>query len=138
MHYHVEINTLICLIKGCTRHKIQSTSVVTGNSVTLLLESSLLNIDISLTTQLHFRSIYSEPAVTTHQLINQEAIYTSSCVAVDLNFNSEVFQHTLDFPLGQHIPHSTFPTHHCLWNTNRFWTLLYIKDSLSRNLTLKQ
>ena len=28
---------------------IQSISVVTGNSITLLLESSLLNIDISLT-----------------------------------------------------------------------------------------
>ena len=45
---------------------IQSTSVVTGNSVTLLLESSLLNIDISVTTHLHFTSIYSQPAVTTH------------------------------------------------------------------------
>ena len=36
-----------------------------------------------------FYKYYSETAVTTHlQLINQEAIYTSSCVAVDLNFNS--------------------------------------------------
>jgi len=50
---------------------IQSTSVATRNSVTLLLESSLLNIDISL------KSIYVlqvEPAVTSHlQLINQES-----------------------------------------------------------------
>ena len=68
---------------------IQSTSLVTGNSVTLLLESSLLNIDVSLTIYLHCTSIYSEAAVTTHhQLINQEAVYTSSCVVVDLNFNS--------------------------------------------------
>jgi hypothetical protein len=97
---------------------IQSTSVVTGNSVTLLLESSLLNIDISLTTLSHFTSIYPEPAVTTHhQLINQEAIYMASCVAVNLIFNSEAFQRTQDFPLGQRVPHSTFPAHHRLWDT---------------------
>jgi hypothetical protein len=67
---------------------IQSTSVVTGNSVALLLESSLVNIDIPLTTHSYFTSIYPEPAVTTRQRIKQEAIYTASCVAVDLNFNS--------------------------------------------------
>ena len=67
---------------------IQSTSVVIGNSATLLLESSLLNIVISLTTRLYFTSIYSEPAVTTHnQLINQEAVCTSTCAAVEFSFN---------------------------------------------------
>jgi len=92
MHYHAETNALICLIKGLYETYLgsQSTSVVTGNSLTLLLVFSLLNIDISLTTNLYvyFKDIYSEPTVKTHhQLINQEAIYTSSCV-VDMNFNS--------------------------------------------------
>jgi hypothetical protein len=68
---------------------IQSTSLVTGNSVTLLLESSLLNIDVSLTIYLHCTSIYSEAAVTTHhQLINQEAIYTSTVCCCGLQFQS--------------------------------------------------
>jgi hypothetical protein len=116
MHYHVETNALICLIKrlpetfgGFSLHQLSP------ETVTLLLESSLVNTDTSLT-RLHFTSTYSELAVTTHhQLINQEAIYTSSCVAVHLNF--KVFQRTHDSPLGQHIPHSTFPTHHRLWDT---------------------
>jgi len=92
MHYDVEANALICLIKGLYEtHSggIQSTSLVTGNSVIFLPKSSFLNIDISLTTHSYFTSIYPELAATTHhQLINQEAIYTASCVAVDLNFNS--------------------------------------------------
>jgi hypothetical protein len=47
------------------------------------------NIDIPLTTHSYFTSIYPESVVTTHhQLINQEAIYTASCVAVDFKFNS--------------------------------------------------
>ena len=53
---------------------IQSTLVATRNYVTLLLESSLLNNDISLTT---IYILQAEPAVTSHlQLINQEHIYT--------------------------------------------------------------
>jgi hypothetical protein len=105
--------------KGFTRRNlgIQSTSVIIRNSA-LLLESLLLNINISPTTHFNFTSIYTEPAVTTHhQLINQEAIYTPTCVVVGLNFNSQVFQHTQNFSLGQYIPHSTFPTHHRLWDT---------------------
>jgi len=53
MHYHVETNPLICLIKGPDRAHLggfQSSLVATRNSAALLLESSLLNIDISLTT----------------------------------------------------------------------------------------
>jgi len=30
-----------------------------------------------------------------------------------------VFQRTQAFPLGQRAPHSTFPTHHRLWDTTR-------------------
>jgi len=76
MHYHVETNTLICLIKRLDEAHlggIQSTSVATRNSVTLLLESSLMNIDISLTVYI----LQVEPAVTSRpQLINEEDIYT--------------------------------------------------------------
>jgi hypothetical protein len=51
---------------------IQSTSVATGNSATLLLESSLLNIDISLTT---IYILQVEPTVKSHfQPINYEDI----------------------------------------------------------------
>jgi len=53
MQYHMETNAVICLIKRLGKTHlggIQSTSVATRNSVTLLLESSLLYIDISLTT----------------------------------------------------------------------------------------
>jgi hypothetical protein len=58
---------------GCTRYiwGIQYTSAVTGNSATPLLESSLLNIDISLTTHSYFTTIYPEPTVKTYNhLIN--------------------------------------------------------------------
>jgi len=52
MHYHVETNALICLIKRLAKTYLgdQSTSVATRNSATLLLESSLPSIDISLIT----------------------------------------------------------------------------------------
>jgi len=80
MHYHVEANVLICLIKWLYK---------TYSGGFSLLESSLLNIDISLTTHSYFTNIYPEPVVATHhQLINQEASYTAPCVAVDLKFNS--------------------------------------------------
>jgi hypothetical protein len=59
---------------------VQFTSVATRNSVILLLESSLLNIDISLTT---IYILQVEPAVTSHlQLIkkifthNRELMWT--------------------------------------------------------------
>ena len=55
---------------------IQSTSVATTNSATLLLESSLLNI---INNNLHFTTIHSEPAVKSDlQLIYKKDIYTSS------------------------------------------------------------
>jgi hypothetical protein len=58
---------------------IHSTSIFSGNSVTSLLESSLLNIDISLTVQLHFMCIYSDPAVTTHtQLFKHHRVLFNS------------------------------------------------------------
>jgi hypothetical protein len=52
MHYHVNTNVLISLIKRHyeTYSGIQSISVATGKSVTLLLESSFLEIDNSLKT----------------------------------------------------------------------------------------
>jgi hypothetical protein len=57
---------------------IQSISVATRNCATLLLESSLLKIDISLVT-VYMTSTHIEPAVTSHlQPINQADIYTSS------------------------------------------------------------
>jgi len=34
-----------------------------------------------------------------------------------------VFQRTQAFPLGQRAPHSTFPTHHRLWDTTESRTL---------------
>jgi hypothetical protein len=96
---------------------IQCVSVVTRNSITLLLKPSFLKIDNSLTTLSYFTSINSVPTVTTHHYqINIEAIYTS-LLAVDLNFNSWVFQRTQDFPLDQHILHPMIPTYHCLWDT---------------------
>jgi len=38
---------------------------------------------------------------------------------VNLNFNSYVFQRTEGFPLGQRASHSTFPSHHRLWDTTQ-------------------
>ena len=84
--------------------------------VTLLLGSSLLNINISLSIHSYSMkySIQTIASTAHHHLINQRAIYWSSCVAVDVNFNSLVFRHIQDFPLGQHFPHSTFPNHNHL------------------------
>jgi len=80
MQYNVETNARICLLKrldethfgGFGPHQLLP------ETATLLLEPSLLNIDISLNNNLYFTSIYPVPAVTSQlQLINQEACYTS-------------------------------------------------------------
>jgi len=72
MHYHVETIALICLIKG-----LDETRFGWFRPHQLLPETLPLcywNIDISVTTDLCFTSIYSVPAVTSYlQLINQEA-----------------------------------------------------------------
>ena len=100
MHYHVETNALICLIKRLTETYsggIQSTSVATRNSVNLLLESSFPSIDISLITIfIYYKHLFRTTVSSYLQPINQEKIYiyiciyiyTSSLVAGDLNFNS--------------------------------------------------
>jgi hypothetical protein len=115
MHYHVETNALICLIK-----RLDET--YSGDSVYFSCYQKPCHLATGIFVSEHqhfsnntyFTSIHSETAVrANHQLINQNAIY----VAVDYNFNSEVFQRTQDFPFGQRVPHSTFPTHHRLWDT---------------------
>jgi len=50
MHYHVETNTLICHIKRLGETHLEGFSLHQLLPETRLLESSLLNIDISLTT----------------------------------------------------------------------------------------
>jgi hypothetical protein len=116
VHYHVEINALICLIKKLYE-------IYSEDSVYISRHPKLCHFatGIFASKHRHFSNntyvpiICSEPAVTTHhQLINQEAFYTSYCVTVDLNFNSQVFHCTQDFPLGQHVPHSMLPTLHHL------------------------
>jgi hypothetical protein len=75
MHYHVETNALICRIKRLDETHLGGFSLHQSlpETATLLLESLLLKIDISLTT---IYILQVEPAVTSHlQLINQEDIY---------------------------------------------------------------
>jgi len=120
MHYHVETNVLISLIKRLAE-------TYSGDFVYISRYQKLCHFATAIfvsehrhfsNNNLYITSIYSETAVTSHlQLINQESIYTSSWVAVDLNFNSEVFHRTQDFPLGLRVPHSTFLTHSRLWDT---------------------
>ena len=62
-----------------------------GNFATLLLEPSLLNIDISLTTRLYFTCIYSEPAVTTHLPLTNQKNYLHiivCCCGLEFQFSS--------------------------------------------------
>jgi hypothetical protein len=79
VHYHVETNALICLIK-----RLYET--YSGDSVYISCHLKLCHFATGILASKHrhfsnntyVTSIYSKPAVTTHhQLINQEAIYTS-------------------------------------------------------------
>jgi len=45
-----------------------------------------------------------------------------------------VFQRTQAFPLGQRAPHSTFPTHHRLWDTTLFIKLQFTARAQSAHL----
>jgi len=70
---------------------------------------------------LYITNIYSETAVTSHlQPINQEYIYTSAPDCWGLEFQFLRVPTCSRLPCRSTLPHSTFPTHHRLWNTIRY------------------
>jgi hypothetical protein len=92
---------------------IQYTSDVTGNSVTLLVKFSLLNIDVFLTTHSYFTSIYPESSA------NKSRSYLHiivCCCGLEFQFLSVPTQSRLHSRSTR--SHSTFPTDHRLWDTS--------------------
>ena len=87
-------------------------------TATLLLETALPNIDISLTTNCILQASIQNQLYNITSSDNKSRSYLHiivSCCGLQFQFLSVPTHSTL--PSRSTLPHSTFPTHHRLWDT---------------------